>query len=162
VLEAAATLMALGPSGLADATRYLSDARRSGAVPGLDDLTTALLALSLDRAQKTDQAEVVLRELEGAWALERFVSEGGRARLAGTAPAAAGTPGKSLAIVFRERQPLLVEDELLAAIAVVAARSDARLSRAALEAYLAGTSRAPAFRDWAKAKLGALGRAASK
>lgn len=155
VLEAAATLMALGPSGLADATRYLSDARRTGPVPGLDDLTTALLALSLDRAAKSDQADVVVRELEGAWALERFVSEAGRARLAGTTSgAAAGAP-----LVFRERQPLLVEDELLAAIGVVAARSDTQLARAALQAYLAGATSTRPFHDWAKAKLAALGRA---
>lgn len=151
VLEAAAALMALGPKGLPDAILYLSDARRAGPVPGLDDLTTALLALALDRAGKSDQAEVVTRELEGAWALERFETERDRKRLAATSPAG---PEALPPIQFREREPVLSEGELLAAIAVVGARGDSRLARTALEAYLAGPAGQGSFRDWARARLG--------
>ena len=158
VLEAAAALMASGPSGLGDATLYLSDARRQAPVPGLDDLSTALLALALDRAGKVEQVKILERELEGAWALERFATARYRARLSrvGSAPAAAVELPR---FEFSERAPLLAEGELHAAIACVATRSDPRLARAHLQAYLESPSGQGPFRDWARERLASLGRA---
>lgn len=157
-LEAAAALMATGPAGLADATLYLSDARRQPPVPGLDDLTTALLALSLDRAGKSEQVRILERDVEGAWGLSRFETARDRARLAlsasGSAEASSLPPRE-----FAEREPVLADGELHAAIACLAARSDPRLARAELEAYLLSPGGAGPFRDWARERLAALGRA---
>jgi hypothetical protein len=152
VLEAAAALMAAGPAGLADATLYLSDARRQAPVPGFSDLLTALLALSLDRAGKLEQVRILEREIEGVWALERFESARDRARLA-----RAGSSAELPRPEFAEREPLLADGELHAAIACVAARTDPRLARAHLQAYLDGPGREGPFHDWARGRLAALG-----
>jgi hypothetical protein len=158
VLEAAAALMAAGPANLSDATLYLSDARRQAPVPGLDDLLTALLALSLDRAGKVDQVRILERELSGVWALERFASPRDRARLARV-----GSTGASASelppLAFSEREPLLADGELHAAIACAAARTDPHLARAHLQAYLDGPGGKGPFRDWARERLAALGHA---
>lgn len=154
VLEAAAVLMAADRAGLSDATLYLSDARRQAPVPGLDDLLTALLALSLDRAGKLESMRILERELEGAWALERFLTARDRARMA-----APGGAAKLPPLVFPEREPLLAEGELHAAIGCVAARTDPRLARAHLEAYLAGPGGKGPFSEWARERLAGLGRA---
>jgi hypothetical protein len=156
VLEAAAALMASGPAGLSDATLYLSDARRQPPVPGLDDLLTALLALSLDRAGKAEQVRILERELGGVWALERFQSARERARLAHASGAA---PAELPPRQFSEREPMLAEGELHAAIACAAARTDPRLARVHFQAYLDGPGGKGPFRDWARERLAALGHA---
>lgn len=158
VLEASAALMATGPAGLPDATLFLSDARRQAPVPGLDDLSTALLALALDRAGKADQVRILERELDGAWALTRFESARDRARLARLS-AAAGAAIEQPRFQFSERSPLLADGELHAAIACVAVRTDPHLARTHWQAYLESPSGQGPFRDWARERLAALGRA---
>ncbi len=160
-LEAAATLMASGADGLADATLYLSDARRQAAVPGLDDLLSALLALALDRAGKSEQAAVLVRELDGPWALERFASARDRERMARISLPNPATP-PSVPLTFSERSPLLADGELHAAIAVAAIVRDPHLARLHLSAYLEAVGPKGAFRGWANERLAALSRGAQR
>lgn len=145
-LEAASVLARTGPEGIADAILYLSEARRLRSVPGLEDLSTALLASCLDRAGNHEQAQVLARELEGGFSLERFASQRDRERVSGSA--LGGSTGAAQApFEFSERVPTLAEGELHAAIGFVALRRDARLARAHLEAY---SSLGGPYREWAR------------
>jgi hypothetical protein len=159
ILEAAAVLMASGREGLQDATLYLADARRQPAVPGLDDLLVAMLALALDRAGKSEQAEVLVRELDGVWALERFESARDRERLARQSLPSDEHP-KAAPLTFSERTPVLMDGELHAVIGSVAASRDPRLARVHLAAYLETAGPNAPFRSWAVERLAALGRVA--
>jgi hypothetical protein len=156
LLEAAAVLMAQGPQGLADASLYLSEMRRQAPAPGLDDLIVALLALAWDRAGKVEQAEVLLRELDGPWALERFATQRDRARSV-QATLSEASAAELPALVFSEREPMIVDGELHAALGCAAMRRDPAFARAHLTAYLRGPGGSGPYRDWARARLTALG-----
>ncbi|HET9933825.1 MAG TPA: hypothetical protein VFQ35_24140, partial [Polyangiaceae bacterium] len=134
-LEGASVLARSGPEGLSDAVLYLSEARRLTSAPGLDDLSTALLASCLDRAGNGEQAQVLARALEGGFSLERFASPRDRERVAQAALGGAVSAARSQ-FEFSERAPFLAEGELHAAIGYAALGRDARLARAHLQAYL--------------------------
>ncbi len=155
VIEAAAVLALNGAAGLADASLYLTDARRQPPVPGLDDLATAFLALCLDRAGSSDQAQVLIRATDLGWGLERFLTRRERARL-GNGPEAAGAG--TLPVEFFERAPVLVDGELHAAIAYAAFGRDPRLARAHLQAYLQTPGGKGPFKAWAEHLLATLPR----
>ncbi|MFZ5890328.1 MAG: hypothetical protein ACOY0T_04600 [Myxococcota bacterium] len=158
-LEAASVLALEGAAGLSDAILYLSESRRTPSVPGFDDLATAMLATSLDRAGNSDQAEVLARGLEGGFALERFATPRDRERLSGTALGGSGAAARA-AFEFNERAPNLVDGELHALIGFAASRRDARLARAHLQAYAA--LKAGPFQAWAQKHLNASSRSGSR
>jgi hypothetical protein len=149
-LEAASVLALAGPQGLTDAVLYLSEARRTPPVPGLDDLSTALLAMCLDRSGNSEQAQVLARGLDGGFGLERFETTRDRERLAGSALGGTAAPAQS-AIEFTERAPILVDGELHAVIGFVALGRDAHLARAHLQAYT--SLGAGPYQDWARKLL---------
>jgi hypothetical protein len=157
VIEAAAVLMIRGASGLADASLYLSEMRRQGPAPGLDDLIVAFLALAWDRAGKIEQAEVLLRELDGPWALSRFASSRDLARLTQGAQAEVNVAVELPPPTFSEREPMLVDGELHAALGCAALRKDPALARDHLNAYLSGPGGAGPYREWARTRLATLG-----
>lgn len=155
VLEAAGLLGASGPEGAREAEAYLSEARRGERAPGLDDLTSALLALSLDRRGDVEAARAVARELSGSWGLERFASQADHQRLERVTLDGAQAPAVPVAPVFRARSPLLLDGELHAALSVVAAERDPRAMRVPLEAYLDGPGAKGPWAAWAREKLAA-------
>lgn len=158
VLETAAALMASdAPAGLgaAEAALYLTEARRAKPIPGFQDLTLAFLALALDRSGKGDQAAVVLEELSSIWALERFLSESDRARVAESLSLDASHA--STEARFPERTPILAEGELHAAIGFAAFRSDPKLAIVHLSAALAARRADTTFSSWVRKRLAALG-----
>jgi hypothetical protein len=131
-IEAAALALARGPADLEEALGYLGEARASPAA-GERDLVLGLLALTLDRAGRREQARTVAREASGPYDLEGRLSRAERARVAApelAASEAAESP------VSRGRA-LLPEGELHAVIAVLAEGRDAGLRRAHLVAFLA-------------------------
>jgi tetratricopeptide (TPR) repeat protein len=154
VVEAASLFGASGPAGLADAEVYLTEARRGTPAPGLEDLTSALLALTFDRAGSFDQAEIVLAELGGPWGLERFLAPSEAARvesmMLSDEPAAA-----SPVATFRPNAPSLATGELHAALAVVAAKRDPKLARVHLQAFLEGPGQKGPWAAWARARMAA-------
>ena len=157
MLEAASLLGASGPEGLPEVEVYLTEARRGSPATGLEDLTSALLALSLERKGDLEQARVVTAEIPGPWSLERFLSPADSARIerfvlpvGGTAPAQVPRP------VFRARAPMLADGELHAAIAISAAERDPELARVHLRAYLEGPGQKSPWAGWARARLAAL------
>ena len=157
-LEGASVLARTGPEGLADAILYLSEARRLTSVPGLDDLSTALLASCLDRAGNGEQAQVLARALEGGFSLERFASPRDRERVAQTAlGGSAGAVRHSFE--FSERAPFLAEGELHAAIGYVALGRDARLARSHLQAYLALGG---PYQEWARKLMSQAARSGAR
>jgi hypothetical protein len=95
-----------------------------------------MLALSLDRAGRREQARAVAREATGPFQLESLLSPAERARVA--APELPVSE-KSQATLARGR-PLLPEGELHAAIAMLAEGRDASLRRAHLAAFLASAA----------------------
>jgi hypothetical protein len=131
-IEAAGLALARGPAELEEALGYLSEARSSPAA-GDRDLVLALLALSLDRAGRHEQARAVAREASGPYNLESLLSPAERARVA--APEQPVTAG-SVAVLVRGR-PLLPDGELHAAIAMLAEGRDPALRKAHLVAFLA-------------------------
>jgi hypothetical protein len=151
-LEAGSVLMATGASGLADALQFLSDARRRPVVPGSEDLLVAFLALALDRSGQLEAARALEQELQGPWSLERYLTARDRARLAQSAEAQPELP----ALKFDVGAPMLAEGELHAAIAVIALRSDPRLARQHLLAYLAAVGADGRFAAWARERLASL------
>jgi tetratricopeptide (TPR) repeat protein len=151
VLEAAAALMATGAPGVAEAALYLAEARRTEPIPGLQDLTVALFAVALDRDGKSDQAGVALEELSSAWALERFLSERERARVAGSISLESAS-----ATGFRDRAPMLVDGELHAAIALASTRKDAKLAAIHWAAFLESRAGSGPFAGWARKHLTAV------
>ena len=134
-IEAAGLALARGPADLEEALGYLTEARASPA-PGDRDLVLGLLALSLDRAGRREQARAVAREATGPFQLESLLSPAERARVA--APELPVSE-KSQATLARGR-PLLPEGELHAAIAMLAEGRDASLRRAHLAAFLASAA----------------------
>jgi hypothetical protein len=92
-----------------------------------------LLALSLDRAGRREQARAVAREASGPYQLETLLSPADRARVAAPElPVSENAPPP-----LAEGRPLLPEGELHAAIAMLAEGRDAGLRRAHLAAFLA-------------------------
>jgi tetratricopeptide (TPR) repeat protein len=153
LLEAASLALARGPSGVDEALGYLETAR---AMPlaGDRDLLLALTALALDRAGRAEQARAAAREAEGPWDLESELSQAERSRVAEAA--LSGTPelGASPAGVVRGRI-MLLDGELHAAIALLAAGRDEALRRLHWRAFLASTAgRGP----WAEHARRALAR----
>ena len=112
-IEAASLALARGPNDLEEALGYLDEARASPAA-GMHDLVLGLIALSLDRAGRREQARAVAREASGPYALEALLTSVDRAR------------------------PLLPEGEIHAVIAMLAEGRDAALRRTHLAAFLAG------------------------
>lgn len=153
VLEAAALLGASGPDGAREAEAYLSEARRGERSPGLEDLTSAFLALELERRGDAEQARVVARELPGPWGLERFLSQADQQRLERVVLPDDQAPRVPVAPVFRSRSPLFLDGELHAVLAVAAAERDPRAMRSHLEAYLEGPGASGPWAAWARAKL---------
>jgi len=154
VLEAASLLGASGPDGAREAEAYLSEARRGERSPGLDDLTSAFLALELERRGDAEQARVVARELPGPWGLERFLSQADQQRLERVVLPTEGAPAVPIAPVFRARSPLFLDGELHAVLAVAAGERDPRAMKSHLEAYLDGPGASGPWAAWARAKLG--------
>ena len=111
-IEAAALALARGPADLEEALGYLAEARASPAA-GDRDLVLGLLALSLDRAGRREQARAVAREASGPFNLEALLSPAERARVAAPEPPVSEGARAPLA---RDR-PVLPEGEIHAAIA---------------------------------------------
>lgn len=151
VLEAASLFAASGPAGLADAEVYLSEARRGAPAPGLEDLTSALLALVLDREGSLEQAQIVIEDIAGPWGLERFLSPSEAARAEGLM-LSEEAPAEAPKEKFTPSSPSLAQGELHAALAVVAAASDPKFSRIHLRAFLERAANGP-WSAWARAKL---------
>jgi len=158
VLEAASLLGASGPEGLAEVEVYLTEIRRGPGAPGLEDLTSALLALALERKGDLEQAKVVAGEIPGPWGLERFLSPAEAARTERLALPGDGAepPEKPVRPLFRVNGPMLADGELHAAIAISAAERDPALSRMHLQAYLEGPGKSGPWTSWARARLAAL------
>jgi tetratricopeptide (TPR) repeat protein len=155
VIEAASLALARGPDGLDEALGYLETAR---AIPlaGDHDLVLALTALALDRAGRSEQARAAAHEAEGPWDLEAELSQAERTRVAEAALNPAGELTPSPAHVGPSRI-MLVDGELHAAIAELAAGRDESLRRAHLRSFLASSAgRGP----WAEQARRALGKAA--
>jgi len=156
VLEAASLLGASGPEGAGEAAAYLSEARRAERAPGLDDLTSAMLALSLDRLGDVEAARAVARELPGPWGLERFASQADEQRVERVTLGGEPPPAVPVAPVFRARSAVLLDGELHAALAMAAAERDSRAMRVHLEAYLDGAGGKGPWAAWAREKLASL------
>ena len=125
-IEAAGLALARGPADLEEALGYLSEARASPAA-GDRDLVLGMLALTLDRAGRREQARAVAREASGPYDLENLLSPVERARVASPeAPLPAGG-----AAVFGRGRPLLPDGELHAVIATLAEGRDAALRQSA-------------------------------
>ncbi|HET9959662.1 MAG TPA: hypothetical protein VFQ61_34455 [Polyangiaceae bacterium] len=150
-LEAAPVLLQGNEADVSDAIVFLNEARRGVAVPGLSDLLVAELALCLDRAGKAEDAEIVLKELNGAWSLTRWFSERERVLLSKSLDHSGQALPKA---EFNPLAPMLLEPELFAIIGYAAHITDPRLARTHLKAYLQAGGRA---QDWARRQLQALG-----
>ena len=147
-IEAAGLALARGPADLEEALGYLSEARASPAA-GDRDLVLGMLALTLDRAGRREQARAVAREASGPHDLENLLSPVERARVAAPeAPLAAAG-----AAVFGRGRPLLPDGELHAVIATLAEGRDAALRRAHLVAFLASPRGKGPFADSARRAL---------
>jgi hypothetical protein len=147
-IEAAGLALARGPADLEDALAYLGEARASPA-PGDRDLVLGLLALSLDRAGRREQARAVAREASGPYQLETLLSPADRARVAAPElPVSENAPPP-----LAEGRPLLPEGELHAAIAMLAEGRDAGLRRAHLAAFLASAGGKGSWAEHARRAL---------
>jgi tetratricopeptide (TPR) repeat protein len=131
-IEAAALALARGPADLEEALGYLAEARASPAAGDLD-LVLGLLALTLDRAGRREQARAVAREASGPYELEGLLSEAERARVAMGAEPGAEPAGGAIA----RGRPLLPEGEIHGVLAALAEGRDPALRRAHLTAFLA-------------------------
>jgi tetratricopeptide (TPR) repeat protein len=157
MLEAASLLGASGPEGLPEVEVYLTEVRRGPPATGLEDLTSALLSLSLERKGDLEQARVVAAEIPGPWSLERFLSPADNARIERLVlPVGGAAPERAPRPVFRARAPMLADGELHAAIAISAAERDPELARVHLRAYLEGPGQKGPWAGWARARLAAL------
>lgn len=152
LIEAASVALARGPNALDEALGYL-DSARAMALPGDRDLVLGLTALALDRAGRSDEARAAAREAEGPWDLEGQMTPAERARVA-EAAFAPGDLAPSPAALAPGRL-MLLDGELHAAIAVLAAGRDEALRRAHLRAFLASTA---GQGPWAEHARRALGR----
>lgn len=154
-LEAAAALMASSEAGATQAGFTLSQARQAAPVPGLQDLTLALVALALDREGKGDHAGV-LDQRSSASSLERFLNSSDRARIKETLTLDEGfrIPEETLRI----SGPWLADGELHAAIGLAASRRDPLLAVAHFSAFLQARGAEGPFAAWAKQRLARLGR----
>ena len=121
-IEAASLALARGPNDLEEALGYLDEARASPAA-GTRDLVLGLIALSLDRAGRREQARAVAREASGPDALEALLSPVNRARVAGSEPGVAPASQAPTAVV----RPLLPEGEIHAGDRDARRRSRRRL-----------------------------------
>lgn len=158
-LETASALMSLGSAGAAEAAAYLTEARRQPPVPGLQDLTTALLALALDRSGDSQSVASLIKELEGPWSLELFATARDTARVAQAAlPGAAASPPPPPA-PFVEDTPTLLDGELHAVVALAALERDPKLARLHWLAYLESPAGAGPWSAYAREKLARLGGA---
>lgn len=158
-LETASALMSLGSAGAAEAAAYLVEARRQRPVPGLQDLTTAILALALDRSGESQAVSSLLRELEGPWSLELFATARDTARVARAAlPDTAAAPPPPAA-PFAEDTPTLLDGELHAIVALAALDRDPKLARLHWLAYLESPAGGGPWGAWAREKLARPGAA---
>jgi hypothetical protein len=131
-IEAAALALVRGPADLEEALGYLAEARASPAA-GDRDLVLGLLALTLDRAGRREQARTVIREASGPDELDGLLSRSERARVAAGESLPAEPPGS----VIARGRPLLPEGEIHAVIATLAEGRDPALRKAHLVAFLA-------------------------
>jgi hypothetical protein len=152
LIEAASVALARGPSSVDEALGYLESAR---AMPlaGERDLVLGLTALALERSGRSDEARAAAREVEGPWDLENQMTPAERARVA----EAAFSPGelKPSPAALSPGRLMLLDGELHAAIAVLAAGRDEALRRAHLRAFLASSA---GQGPWAEHARRALGR----
>jgi hypothetical protein len=133
-IEAAALALARGPADLEEALGYLGEARASPAA-GDRDLVLGLLALTLDRAGRREQARAVAREASGPYELESSMSRAERARVGAPEP----SPADGDSAISRGR-PQLPDGELHAVIATLAEGRDPALRKAHLGAFLASAA----------------------
>jgi tetratricopeptide (TPR) repeat protein len=157
VLEAASLLGAAGPDNLAEVEVSLTEIRRGRAAPGLEDLSAALLSLALERKGDLEQASVVAAEIPAPWALERFLSPAGAARIERLLLPEGDAPETAANAVFDPDAPSLADGELHLAIAVCAAEREPKLARMHLQAYLDGPGRSGPWAGWARERSAALG-----
>jgi hypothetical protein len=156
VIEAASLALARGPDGIDEALGYLETAR-SIPLAGDHDLVLALTALALDRAGRSEQARAAAREAEGPWDLESELSAAERSRVAEAALSPAGELTPSPAQVDPGRV-MLVDGELHAAIAELAAGRDEALRRAHLRAFLASSAGRGPWAEHARRALAKSGK----
>jgi tetratricopeptide (TPR) repeat protein len=157
LIEAASLSLARGPAGVDEALGYLETAR-SVPLAGDRDIILALTALTLDRAGRTEQARAAAREAEGPWDLESEMSLAERSRVAEAALSGSPELTASPAGVVRGRI-MLLDGELHAAIALLAAGRDEALRRLHWRAFLASAAgRGP----WAEHARRALARAGGR
>jgi tetratricopeptide (TPR) repeat protein len=137
LIEAASLALARGPADIDEALGYLDTAR---AIPlaGERDLVLGLTALALERSGRTEQARAAAREADGPWDLEAEMTPAERARVA----EAAFAPGDTTSSPARigPSRVMLLDGELHAAIAVLAAGRDEALRRAHWRAFLASAA----------------------
>jgi hypothetical protein len=151
-IEAASLALARGPNDLEEALGYLDEARASPAA-GTQDLVLGLLALTLDRAGRREQARAVLRDSSGPFALEALLLPAERARVA-TPEVAVSATSQAPTIGVR---PLLPDGEIHAVIAMLAEGRDAGLRRAHLVAFLASAGGKGPWAEHARRALAGVG-----
>jgi hypothetical protein len=151
VIEAASLALARGPNGIDTALGYLETAR---AIPlaGDRDIILALTALALDRAGRGEQARAAAREAEGPWDLESELTPAERSRVAEAALSPSGELTPSPAHV-RPGRIMLLDGELHAAIAMLAAGRDEALRKAHWRAFLASEAGRGPWAEHAKRAL---------
>jgi len=155
IIEAASLALARGPKGIDEALGYL-EAARSIPLAGDRDLIFGLTALALDRGGRSEQARAAARETDGPWDLESQQSPAERARVAEDALSPTGELTPSPAAVVRSRI-MLLDGELHAAIALLAAGRDEALRRAHWRAFLASASGPGPWAEHARRSLGRPG-----
>ena len=135
---------------------YLETARASP-LAGDHDLLLGLTALALDRSGRSEQARSVARQAEGPWDLESQLTPAERARVseAALAPGSELSPSPS---GLKPARVMLLDGELHAAIAVLAAGRDEPLRRAHLSRLLGEHGRG--LGPWAEQARRALGKRA--
>jgi len=137
LIEAASLALSRGPGDIDEALGYLDTAR---AIPlaGERDLVLGLTALALERSGRSEQARAAAREADGPWDLEAEMTPAERARVA----EAAFAPGDATSSPARigPSRVMLLDGELHAAIAVLAAGRDEGLRRAHWRAFLASAA----------------------
>lgn len=134
LIEAASLALARGTTDIDEALGYL-DTARAMPLAGERDLVLGLTALALERSGRVEQARAAAREADGPWGLEAEMTPAERARVA-EAAFAPGDMTPSPAPIGPNRV-MLLDGELHAAIAVLAAGRDEALRRAHLRAFLA-------------------------
>jgi tetratricopeptide (TPR) repeat protein len=155
-IEAASLSLARGPAGIDLALGYLAEAR---AVPlsGERDLVLALSALALSRSGQKERALAILREANGPWDLEASLSPVERARVASTS---LDSPGEVTDVALEppsRSRIFLIDGELHAAIALLAAAKDSALARAHWKAFLLSPRGQGPWADHARRALAEVG-----